>query len=329
MAEVSIIVPVYNVESYLAKCLDSCINQNFTDMEIVCVNDGSTDSSVEILQAYSKFDSRIKIINKKNGGLSSARNAGIAEAIGKYLMFVDSDDWISSDAVGKLYKNAEDNNSDVVIFDYVNGNINPKKKKRITTIFGSTYINKTFNIEQMPPSSYKHIPVTTWSKFYRTDLIKNKISFYEDMIFEDVPFWASVYSCARRITYIPEAFYYYLSGRSGQIMEQRGEELFDVIKAYKRVFSALKSAGYYEKYKHQVHLLMIMDFLCKFYIINPEFQKKLFYAYQALELDIDYDSYKTEELTPVEELSLNHYKLLKSASYEEFCKTPFEVRYDK
>lgn len=118
MAEVSIIVPVYNVESYLAKCLDSCINQNFTDMEIVCVNDGSNDSSVEILQAYSKFDSRIKIINKKNGGLSSARNAGIAEACGKYIMFVDSDDWISSDAVGKLYKNAEDNNSDVVIFDY-------------------------------------------------------------------------------------------------------------------------------------------------------------------------------------------------------------------
>lgn len=115
MAEVSIIVPVYNVASYLAKCLDSCINQNFTDMEIVCVNDGSTDSSVEILQAYSKFDSRIKIINKKNGGLSSARNAGIAEACGKYIMFVDSDDWISSDAVGKLYKNVEDNNSDVVI----------------------------------------------------------------------------------------------------------------------------------------------------------------------------------------------------------------------
>lgn len=330
MVKVSIIVPVYNVEDYLAKCLDSCLGQDFEDIEVVCVNDGSTDRSVEILDAYAKFDSRIRIINKENGGLSSARNAGIREACGKYIMFVDSDDWIASNAVGILYQNAENNNSDMVIFDYIHGNIKLKKQMHITiSSFGSTYVNKSFNIEQMPASSYKEIAVAAWCKFYRSSFIKDKFSFYEDMIFEDVPFWAEVFSCAKTITYIPEPFYYYSVGRQGQIMDLRGEELFDVVKAYSRVFDSLHKFGHYEKYKCQVTLLMMMDFLRKFYLINPQFREKLFDTYKAIKQDIDYDFYESNEFTGYEKLYVKYYKLLKTLSYEEFCKIPFEVGHGK
>ena len=91
---ISVIVPVYNVENYLGKCLDSLINQTYKDIEIICINDGSTDNSLNILREYEQMDSRIIIIDQKNGGLSNARNIGLKEAAGEYIMFVDSDDWI-------------------------------------------------------------------------------------------------------------------------------------------------------------------------------------------------------------------------------------------
>ena len=103
--KVSVIVPVYNCEKYLKKCLDSLVNQTLKDIEIICVNDGSTDNSGRILEEYT--DSRIKIITKENGGLSSARNAGIAVAKGEYLGFVDSDDWVDLDFYEKLYNTAK------------------------------------------------------------------------------------------------------------------------------------------------------------------------------------------------------------------------------
>ncbi len=91
---ISVIVPVYNVEKYLSKCLDSIINQTYQNLEIICVDDGSTDSSPMILEEYAKKDSRIKIITRQNGGLSAARNTGVKNATGEFVSFVDSDDWI-------------------------------------------------------------------------------------------------------------------------------------------------------------------------------------------------------------------------------------------
>ena len=115
MVKISVIVPVYNVENYLKKCIDSIINQTFQDIEIICVNDGSTDNSRKILEEYKNKDSRIKIIDKENGGLSSARNAGIKTAEGEFLSFIDSDDWIDKTMLEKLYKNITGLNSDISI----------------------------------------------------------------------------------------------------------------------------------------------------------------------------------------------------------------------
>ena len=101
-AKVSIIVPVYNVASYLSKCLDSCINQTLYDIEIICVDDGSTDNSGELLDEYKAVDSRIQVIHKENGGLSSARNYGLDHANGDYIAFVDADDWIEENTFERL-----------------------------------------------------------------------------------------------------------------------------------------------------------------------------------------------------------------------------------
>ena len=113
--EISVVVPVYNVEKYLKQCLDSILVQTFSNIEIICVNDGSTDNSRKILEEYKKRDFRIKIVDKKNGGLSSARNAGMKVATGEFYSFIDSDDWIDKTMLEKLYENITALNTDISI----------------------------------------------------------------------------------------------------------------------------------------------------------------------------------------------------------------------
>lgn len=110
MVEISVVVPVYNVETYLEECLNSIINQTFSDIEIICINDGSTDSSLDILNDYSKKDDRIKIINQENKGLGATRNKGIDLAKGKYIFFIDSDDYIELNTFFELHNVCEKKN---------------------------------------------------------------------------------------------------------------------------------------------------------------------------------------------------------------------------
>ena len=118
MNKVSIIIPVYNTEKYLRQCLDSVLAQSFTDMEIICIDDGSTDGSAEILDEYAKKDFRIRLIYQPNGGLVSVRKLGVSEAKGKYIGFVDSDDWIDSKMYERLYTEASEKDADMVSSNY-------------------------------------------------------------------------------------------------------------------------------------------------------------------------------------------------------------------
>ena len=118
MSLVSIIVPVYNVEPYIETCIQSLIRQTMGNIEVILVDDGSTDRSGELCDQYAEADERIRVIHKQNGGLSSARNAGISAAKGEYLLFVDSDDYVSASLVEKTVSCAEQNQADVVVFDY-------------------------------------------------------------------------------------------------------------------------------------------------------------------------------------------------------------------
>lgn len=116
---ISVVIPIYNTEKYLKKCIESVINQSYKNLEIILVNDGSTDNSYEIMKEYLKMDNRIKLINKKNEGLSRARNVGINSSVGEYILNVDSDDWLEVDACENLIKEVFQKKSDMVIGDIV------------------------------------------------------------------------------------------------------------------------------------------------------------------------------------------------------------------
>ena len=118
MPQISVVVPVYNVEKYLRECLDSLANQTFEDFEVICVNDGSDDSSLSILEEYASEDERFKIVSQENKGLSGARNTGMNYIKGRYLLFLDSDDWLELNALELLYNHANALNSEMVIFPY-------------------------------------------------------------------------------------------------------------------------------------------------------------------------------------------------------------------
>ena len=122
MPEISIIVPVYNREKLLEKSLESLLRQEFKDIEIICIDDGSTDGSLEKLQAYASKDKRVKVYHKENGGVSSARNLGLKVATGKYIMFCDSDDEYFPETCKEVHKKIEKYSPDIVMFDYVDNN---------------------------------------------------------------------------------------------------------------------------------------------------------------------------------------------------------------
>ncbi|MBD5493518.1 MAG: glycosyltransferase [Lachnospiraceae bacterium] len=218
---VSITVPVYNVEDYLERCLDSLIMQTLTNIEIICVNDGSTDRSLEILKKYQKKDSRIVIVNKKNGGLPSARNAAINVARGKYIGFVDSDDFVDKNMFKKLYKTAEKEQTEVVICgaqifpedpspsDWLEAALSPQYKK----------------YDKFEPELLFSNSATTpflWRVFVKRDLIERyQIRLDENILLgEDKLFQTMIYTKAYGITVISDKLYHYCWYREGSMMQQ-------------------------------------------------------------------------------------------------------------
>ena len=318
MPKVSVIIPVYNTEKYLARCIDSVVSQSFDDIEIICINDASTDNSLEVLKMYAKFDNRINIINKQiNGGLSVARNIGCSIAKGEYLMFVDSDDLISTNAVEILYNNAVQNNSDVVLFAFVKGSSDILPK----SIVGVPECQNlgSFNANTLPANILKLIPLTTWCKFYKTQFLKdNSISFYEGIIYEDVPFWAEVFTRAKSIIYVNEPLYFYRENRDGQITKDCGTKLFDIIKCYELVKNIYKENNYYDKYKCVLQMLMMLDFMSKYYIVKPELKRKLFEAFKSFDVHIDYDYIEQQKLYDFERIIYKRFQKLCNSCFEEF-----------
>ena len=210
----SIIIPVYNVEHYLSQCIDSILFQNFTDFEIILVNDGSTDSSKKLCEAYVNKDKRVKLFNQKNGGLSSARNTGLKHAIGSYLWFVDSDDWISENALNKMNDVLNQNiNLDVISFSHTNFNETtskfsmPQNQESINTTDGNGFIEKS-----------KNLFFSVWTYVYSKNFIKiNQLWFLENQIHEDDYFNISSFGKIKKILKITDSLYFYRQ-REGSIM---------------------------------------------------------------------------------------------------------------
>ena len=233
---ISIIIPVYNVEPYLSKCIKSIINQTYKKLEIILINDGSTDNSLKICKEYAKKDSRIKVINKKNGGLSSARNKGIENSKGKYLIFIDSDDYIDLTMVEKLYTNLLENNADISIcnhyYDYQNNNLKvksfPKDKLLVTEK------EKYYNIY----NDYSVATIIACAKIYKREIF-NDIKYPIGMVHEDEAIVLDILEKANRISYFNEPLYYYVQ-RQNSITNKFNLKRLDIITIHENRINKLK-----------------------------------------------------------------------------------------
>ena len=206
--KISIVVPVYNVERYLEQCLDSLINQTLKDIEIICVNDGSTDDSLCILKRYAEVDDRILIVSKVNSGYGHTMNTGMAMAKGEYLAIVESDDFVVPEMFEKLYDAAISNDLDIARghFYYYNSKENKKNKADLSWV----QTNKVFSpLEDFSPF---YQPPSIWAAIFRVSLLKKEnIRFLETpgASFQDTSFAFKAYACANRFMMLDEAFLFY------------------------------------------------------------------------------------------------------------------------
>ena len=220
---ISVIVPVYNVQDYLAQCLDSILSQTFSDFELICVNDGSEDNSRAILEEYRKRDARIKIVDKENGGLSSARNAGMEAAKGEFYSFVDSDDWIDKTMLEKLYNKIQDTGSDIAIcavhqFDETNQKIDDSNPYYTLEFFDAAFDNRAFSYKETKPF-LMDVCVMAWNKLYRRSHIEKCSALFPDgLIFEDGPFFFSIFFKTQRVCIVRDFLYYYRINRKNSII---------------------------------------------------------------------------------------------------------------
>ena len=236
MAKVSIIVPVYNVKKYLRKCLDSLINQTLKDIEIICINDGSTDKSLEILEEYKNRDSRIILLNQENSGQSVARNRGIEIAKGEYLGFVDPDDWIDLDYYEKLYNAASTNNTDIAVGGIIR--VTGIKKKKFLNFEKETITDNTnlkFELCDVPEKSY------VWNKIYKTEKLKEiGLEFEKGIFYEDCIFTPQALFFLEKMVTVPNIYYYYLR-RGNSTVKQRSEKAnADNVYAHKKANDFIK-----------------------------------------------------------------------------------------
>lgn len=236
MSKVSIIVPVYNVEKYLRKCIDSLINQILNDIEIICINDGSTDKSLEILEEYKNRDSRIILLNQENSGQSVARNRGIEIAKGEYLGFVDPDDWIDLDYYEKLYNAASTNDTDIAVGGIIR--VTGIKKKKFLNFEKETLTDNTklkFELCDVPEKSY------IWNKIYKTQKLKEiNLKFEEGRIFEDCIFTPQALFFLGKMVTVPNTYYYYLRRNNSTVKQRSQKANADSIYAHKKASEFIK-----------------------------------------------------------------------------------------
>ncbi len=201
--QISVIVPVYKAENYLHKCVDSLLAQTFTNFEIILVDDGSPDRSGEICDEYAKKDSRIKVIHKENGGVSSARQCGIDNARGEYTIHADPDDWVENNMLEELYRKAKEDDADMVICDFYIENENK-----------TTYIKQkpiSLNYKAMICELFQQLHGSCWNKLIRrTCYVDNDVKFPLDFSYcEDLIFNIRLIKNDIKIAYLPLAFYHY------------------------------------------------------------------------------------------------------------------------
>lgn len=276
--KVSIILPVYNVAPYLRQSLDSIIAQTLTDIEIICVDDGSTDDSGKILDEYKEKDNRITVIHKRNAGTGAARNDGLKIATGECIGFVDPDDWILPNMYERLYNILQDKELDIVMFTPDVFNDQTQKHEGFLYFQDSNFPkildDKIFNKDDISPFSY---PMCVWNKLYRKKLFDdNNIDFAEGLDFEDHKVIFKSLFTAKRIYFIREKLYVYRHSRQGSILSDNDTRMFDHIKIYDIVENILKETGNWEKFHLDFLRYKVHNILYYYTMIKPQYKDEYY-----------------------------------------------------
>lgn len=242
MKKVSVIIPVYNVENYLRKCLDSLVNQTLKDLEIIVVNDGTTDNSQEIIDEYvKKFPKKVVSIIQENGGQGAARNTGLLHAKGEYIGYVDSDDYVEENMYEELYKKAKEEDSDIVIC----GN---NVVKENYDFLSKEEVDKEFLLGKM----------AVWNKIYKKNIIvDNKIQFRSKVWYEDLDFTMKVYFSSKKISYVDKPLYNYLLREGSTMNNNNIKRNLELIQAFDSLIDYCKDKKIYNKVKDEIEFLCI------------------------------------------------------------------------
>ncbi|MEF9999212.1 MAG: glycosyltransferase family 2 protein [Lachnospiraceae bacterium] len=255
MKLVSIVIPIYNVEIYLDQCIQSVVHQTYEHLEIILVDDGSSDNCGAMCDVYEKEDNRIKVIHKENGGLADARNVGVSNATGDYLLFVDSDDYIDLRLIEQTVTVAESTGADMVFFDFTMVDINTKKREDYTS---EVRKNQVLSLQTAP--NLIHVSTSAVLKLYRYSFWNQAdIQFPVGRYYEDLGTIPKLILLAKKIVYLEAKPLYYYIQRPGSIMHQKTYErnyqdrtaVIDDILAY------YQAHGAYERYKDELEYLLI------------------------------------------------------------------------
>lgn len=283
---ISVIIPVYNVENYLHVCLNSVLRQTYENFEIICIDDASTDSSLEILEYFTQKDSRIKILkNEVNRGPGFSRNRGLEVAQGKYISFLDGDDWLSPNAFEILINKAEEDDLDLLMFKNIVYYDEPQDfgfEEYYDMEFMNKFENKVFNHFDLDKTKLFVMSNAPWNKFYlKSFLDENDIRFpNENLIHEDNPFFYNVITSAKRVSIINK-YLHNRRRRNGSIMTLNNERLFDNIEISYKILDVLLEKELYEHYKKEVlTYIFSLIFRGKYNQIEGEFKEEFFKSVQ-------------------------------------------------
>ena len=311
MPKVSVIVPVYNVEKYLERCINSLVNQTLQDIEIIFVDDGSTDSSKIIIEKYLNLHrEKIKYYYKKNGGLSSARNYGIPHAKGEYIAFLDSDDYIEPTMYEEMYNIAKKENSDMVECDFIWKY--PDKQKYDC---GQIYNSKKEAIEKAR--------VVAWNKLIKRDILgKEKIEFPFGLRYEDVEFFYKLIPSLNKISFVKKYFIHYVQ-RNNSIVNTQNSKTMDIFKVLDNVIEYYKKNNYYQEYKEQLEYtytrLLLCSSLKRMCKIDNKDERKMALDKTWNSLNTKFPNWKKNKLLKKNSVKNNYMRSVNRFTYKIYC----------
>ena len=286
MIAISILVPVYNVERYLNQCLNSILQQTFRDFEVICINDGSTDHSLEIIKSFIAKDKRFKLIDKINTGYGHSMNQGLSQCLGEYISIIESDDYIKPDMLERLYTVAIKNNLDVARCNYY---IFSKFSKKLN----NDYIKDILANKVLKPLDHIKIfyqPPSIWVNLYKREFIdKYKIRFLETAgaSFQDTSFVFKVYALCKRFMFINEALLYYRIDNDGSSINNKSKA-FCVCDEYQEILKFTKEhPQIYDKIKYHIPVLRYNCYRWNFLRIDPSLRKSFLKSWQK-DINNDY-----------------------------------------